>query len=54
MKGRGKVGAMRMADKYADERLLIIDIFVNSRESYGYRRVHISLKKSFDTVTIVE
>ena len=37
--------AMKRTDKHLEERRIIIEIFINSRETYGYRRVHISLNR---------
>lgn len=39
-----QIEALKKTDKYSVERNIIIDIFVESRESYGYRRIYICMK----------
>lgn len=46
-----QIAAIRKKDKYIEERKLITDIFINSRETYGYRRIHISLHKKGITLS---
>ncbi len=40
-----QINSMNQKDKYADMRGIIIGIFVDSRETYGYRRISFVLKK---------
>lgn len=35
-----------LPDKYADLRVMLKDIFIESRRTYGYRRMHDVLKKT--------
>ena len=35
----------KLPDKYADLRVMLKDIFIESRRTYGYRRMHDVLKK---------
>lgn len=46
-----QIATMKKTDKYLEERKVIIEIFINSRETYGYRRVHISLNKKGITLS---
>ena len=40
------LSAMNRKDKYSDIRLDIVEIFLNSFKTYGYRRVHAMLRKN--------
>ena len=46
-----QANALKRPDKYYDLRSLIIDIFDNSKGTYGYRRVHMELKNKTRTVS---
>lgn len=38
-----QISALYKEDKYCEERKIITELFIDSRETYGYRRIHISL-----------